>query len=127
MKNLIGNDNYKHNEIGTNMTNKWSGNDISLLEADLLGRGVVKLEEAHLRRTSLTKNQLHHLASQATATRRLRCLDLSHNDLSALQPALLAGLVASLDSALLDETQLCEAQVRLNLVRFPAPLVSWGT
>ena len=118
---------YKHNEIGTNMTNKWSGNDISLLEADLLGRGVVKLEEAHLRRTRLTTHQLHHLASQATATSRLRCLDLSHNDLSALQPALLAGLVASLDSALLDETQLSEAQVRLNLVRFPAPLVSWGT
>ena len=127
MKNLIGNYNYKHNEIGTNMTNKWSGNDISLLEADLLGRGVVKLEEAHLRRASLTKHQLHHLASQVTATSRLRCLDLSHNDLSALQPALLAGLVASLDSALLDETQLSEAQVRLNLVRFPAPLVSWGT
>ena len=88
------------------MTNKLSGNDISLLGADLLGRGVVKLEEANLRRTSLTKHQLHHLASQVTATSRLRCLDLSHNDLSAVQPAILTAFVVSLDSALLDETQL---------------------
>ena len=76
-----------------------------------MGRGVVKLEEANLRRTGLTNHQLQHLASQVIATRRLRCLDLSYNDLSALQPALLAGLVASLESAQLDETQLCEAQV----------------
>ena len=96
------------------MTNKLSGNDISLLGADLLGRGVVKLEEAHLRRTRLTEHQLHHLASQATATRRLRCLDLSHNDLSAVQPAILAAFVASQNSALLDETQLYEAQIETS-------------
>ena len=76
-----------------------------------MGRGVAKLEEANLSKTSLTNQQLHNLASQVAATRRLRCLDLSYNDLSALQPAILANLVESLTLALLDETQLCEAQV----------------
>ena len=88
-----------------------TGNNISLLGPDLLCRGVVRLEEANLSRTGLTSHQLHHLALQAAATRHLRCLDLSHNDLSAVQPAILAAFVASLDSALLDETQLCETQI----------------
>ena len=88
-----------------------SGNDISHLGADLLGRGVAKLEEANLSRTSLSNDQLHNLASQVAASSRLKCLDLSYNDLSALQPAILADMVASLTSALLEETQLCEVQV----------------
>ena len=76
-----------------------------------MGKGVAKLEEANLSRTALTTHQLHNLASEVAATRRLRCLDLSYNDLSALQPSILSDMVASLTSALLDETQLCEAQV----------------
>ena len=76
-----------------------------------MGKGVAKLEEANLSRTALTNHQLHNLASEVAATRRLSCLDLSYNDLSALQPAILSDMVTSLTSALLDETQLCEAQV----------------
>ena len=91
-----------------------SGNNLSHLGAELLGRGVLKLEEANLSRTGLSKKQLHNLASQPAANRRLRSLDLSYNDLSALQPSILTDLVTGLDSALLDETQLCEAQVELN-------------
>ena len=78
---------------------------------ELFGKGVAKLEEANLSRTALKNHQLHNLASEVAATRRLRCLDLSYNDLSGMKPTILADLVASLHSALLDETQLCEAQV----------------
>ena len=88
-----------------------SGNNLSLAEASLLGRGVAKLVEVNLSRTFLTWDQLNAIALEVTRARYTRCLDLSYNDLSTLLPNLLADLVASLSTVSLEESHLVEAQV----------------
>jgi len=88
-----------------------SGNNRSLAEANLLGRGVAKLVDVNLSRTFLTTDQLNAIALEVTRARYTRCLDLSYNDLSTLLPNLLADLVASLSTVSLEESHLVEAQV----------------
>ena len=87
-----------------------SGNNLSLAEANLLGRGVAKLVEVNLSRTFLTTDQLNAIALEVTRARYTRCLDLSYNDLSTLPPNLLADLVANLCTVSLEESHLVEAQ-----------------
>ena len=87
------------------------GNNLSLAEANLLGRGVAKLVEVNLSRTFLTTDQLNAIALEVTRARYTRCLDLSYNDLSTLPPNLLVDLVASLSTVSLEESHLVEAQV----------------
>ena len=88
-----------------------SGNNLSLAEANLLGRGVAKLVEVNLSRTFLTTDQLNAIALDVARARYTRCLDLSYNDLSTLPPNLLVDLVASLSTVSLEESHLVEAQV----------------
>ena len=88
-----------------------SGNNLSLAEANLLGRGVAKLVEVNLSRTFLTTDQLKAIALEVTRARYTRCLDLSYNDLSTLPPNLLVDLVASLSTVSLEESHLNEDQV----------------
>ena len=87
------------------------GNNLSLAEANLLGRGVAKLVEVNLSRTFLTTDQLNALALEVTRARYTKFLDLSYNDLSTLPPNLLVDLVASLSTVSLEESHLNEAQV----------------
>ena len=88
-----------------------SGNNLSLAEANLLGRGVAKLVEVNLSRTFLTTDQLNALALEVTRARYTKFLDLSYNDLSTLPPNLLADLVGSLSTVSLEESYLNETQV----------------
>ena len=66
------------------------------VEPKLLTASLFQLEVVSLARCRLTSLQLASLCSSLSPSRALRCLDLSHNNLSLLPPSLLAGAVACL-------------------------------
>ena len=81
--------------------------DLTSVDAGLLARLVARMEEVGMRGTRLKVQQLEAvLASISSGDSRLKKLDISHNNLATVSPALLASAVSSLQEAVLSHTQL---------------------
>ena len=88
-----------------------SVNNLSTVKPSLLVSVVSSLEEAKLVKTWLTTQQVSALFSQLGKCSRLKFLDLSHNNLSSVNPALLQTAPRHLTDLRLWGTHLSSAQV----------------
>ena len=74
-----------------------AGTDLSSVEEGLLARAVNNLEEANLGDTELTGQQLEMILTVLTADlSQLKNLDIGSNNISLVEPYLLARAVTSL-------------------------------
>ena len=81
-----------------------SQNDLSKVESNLLARSVIKLESVAVSKSSPTKDQLITLCSTIREEgEKLRSLDLSDNQLSLVDPYLLASAVNRLEEVRLGD------------------------
>ena len=74
-------------------------NDLSLVEPKVLASAVNKLCKLRMRNTQLTTQQIDAVFTSTSITTSLQCLDLGHNDLSSVDPALLARAVTRASQA----------------------------
>ena len=100
-----------------------SGNDVSRVEADLLARSVVRLEEVFLLNTRLTSQQTELLLARIVSPSLqsgqspLKALYIGDNSLASVSASLLARAVVRLQTVSLDDTNLSGEQVTA-LLRF---------
>ena len=100
-----------------------SGNDVSRVEADLLARSVVRLEEVFLLNTRLTSQQTELLLARIVSPSLqsdqspLKALYIGDNNLASVSASLLARAVVRLQTVSLDDTNLRSEQVTA-LLRF---------
>ena len=100
-----------------------SGNDVSRVEADLLARSMVRLEEVFLLNTRLTSQQAELLLARIVSPSLqsgqspLKALYIGDNSLSSVSASLLARAVVRLQTVSLDDTNLRSEQVTA-LLRF---------
>ena len=100
-----------------------SGNDVSRVEADLLARSVVRLEEIFLLNTRLTSQQTELLLARIVSPSLqsgqspLKALYIGDNSLASVSASLLARAVVRLQTVSLDDTNLRGEQVTA-LLRF---------
>ena len=100
-----------------------SGNDVSRVEADLLARFMVRLEEVFLLNTRLTSQQTELLLARIVSPSLqsgqspLRALYIGDNNLASVSASLLARAVVRLQTVSLDDTNLSSEQVTA-LLRF---------
>ena len=94
-----------------------SGNDVSRVEADLLARSVVRLEEIFLLNTRLTSQQAELLLARIVSPSLqsdqspLKALYIGDNNLASVSASLLARAVVRLQTVSLDDTNLSSEQV----------------
>ena len=97
---------------------KLAGTDLSSMEPDLLARAVSRLEQVDLRATGLTGQQAEAiLTAVRAADSQLRTLDLAGNDLSSVEPGLLAEVINMLEEVVINFTQLSRQQAEAILAR----------
>ena len=100
-----------------------SGNDVSRVEADLLARSVVRLEDIFLLNTRLTSQQTELLLARIVSPSLqsgqspLRALYIGDNSLASVSASVLARAVVRLQTVSLDDTNLRSEQVTA-LLRF---------
>ena len=71
-------------------------NDLSIIESKLMASAVNKLCKIRMRNTQLPTQQIEAVFTSTSITTSLQCLDLGHNDLSSVDPALLARAVTKI-------------------------------
>ena len=100
-----------------------SGNDVSRVEADLLARSMVRLEEVFLLNTRLTSQQTELLLARIVSPSLqsgqspLKALYIGDNSLASVSDSVLARAVVRLQTVSLDDTNLRSEQVTA-LLRF---------
>ena len=100
-----------------------SGNDVSRVEADLLARSVVRLDEIFLLNTRLTSQQAELLLARIVSPSLqsgqspLKALYIGDNSLASVSASVLARAVVRLQTVSLDDTNLRSEQVTA-LLRF---------
>ena len=100
-----------------------SGNDVSRVEADLLARSMVRLEEVFLLNTRLTSQQAELLLARIVSPSLqsgqspLKALYIGDNSLASVSASVLARAVVRLQTVSLDDTNLRSEQVTA-LLRF---------
>ena len=89
--------------------------DLSSVPACLPARLVQRLEELDMWNTELTTRQLEAVLSAATTSSTLRKLNLGNNNLSLVEPGLLARAVNSLEEVDIRHTLITREQVEAIL------------
>ena len=108
------------NEISAGDCQVWklsiSGNNLTSVDAGLLARAVKSLEEVELEDTQLTEAQAEAiLTAISTGDSKTNKLDIGHNNLSALNPSLLASVVARMEEVEMVKTHLTVQQLEAIL------------
>ena len=95
--------------------------DLSSLDAELLARGMTNLRKVNICRTELTKQQMEEiLTAISTGQSQLQYLDISQNNLSSVEPNILAKAMSSLKEANIRHTQLTNHQTNAVFIALSA-------
>jgi len=95
--------------------------DLSSIRTDLLAEAVTQLEEANLAYTDLTSEQVETIFAALDKPSQLRILQMSGNNLSSVDPEVLAQAVTQLVEVELNDTQLAPQQVEAILAALKTP------
>jgi len=87
-----------------------SGIDLSLVDADILAKGVTQLEEVGLEDTKLTPQQVTSICTTLTGNSKLKRLNLGFMALSSLNAHILACAITKLEQVHLTKTDLIPEQ-----------------
>ena len=94
---------------GTNL--KIKKNQMLGVDSGLLARAVTKVEALNVTYTQLTQQQAGEILTAVSEGNRLTKLSISHNDLSGIEPELLAKAVTKLEFLNVINTKLTQQQV----------------
>merc|ERR1712129_670029 len=95
--------------------------DLSSIRTDLLAEAVTQLEEVNLAYAGLTPEQVEAIFAALDKPSQLRTLQMSGNNLSSVDPYVLAQAVTQLVEVELNDTQLAAQQVEAILAALKTP------
>ena len=92
-----------------------SSNDLSIIEPKLLASVVNKLQFMIMKKCHLTPQQVEVVFTSTYTASSLKCLDIGHNDLSSVEPKLLAEAVTKIQEVSLNWARLSIPQIEVVL------------
>ena len=97
--------------VGKSSLDPASNQDLSDLDGNLLAEAVAELEEADLSSTRLTPKQVEAIFAALDTTNKLKRLDITMNDLSPVDPEVMARVINKLEMVSMLFARLTEQQI----------------
>jgi len=107
---MSGNSNLKKLNLSNNLLN-WDQSEMPIVDANILAQAVSKLEEVGLQYTTMNLQQVEAIFAALNTSSHLKVLDITGNDLSSVDPDVLARVVSKLETADISNTFLTEQQM----------------
>ena len=97
--------------VGKSCLGLGSNHDLSDLDGDLLAEAVAELEEADLSSTRLTPKQVEAIFAALDTSNKLKRLDITMNDLSPVDPEVMARVINKMELVSMLFTRLTKQQI----------------
>jgi len=94
-----------------------AANDLSSVDADILAQAVTKLEEVKLADTDLTPQQVEAIYAALDISCKMKILRIGANNLSSVDPDVLARVTNKLETVNMRDTHLTEQQMTRILTK----------